>query len=66
MTKKPNSQNIKRKFNNAVELELILKILRYKSENKLPFLEKLITYNNVLCIKTAHEEYDIKTIFQHV
>ena len=66
LTKKTNSQNIKRKFNNALELEIILKILRYKNENNLLFFEKLITHGNILCSKIADEEYDIRTIFPDV
>ena len=63
--KKPNFQTVKRKFNNALELEIILKILRYKNEKNLPFFEKFITHDNVLCSKRNDEDYDIRTIFPH-
>ena len=45
LAKIPNPQNIKRKFNNAFELEIILKILRYKNDNNLVFFEKY-AFNN--------------------
>ena len=64
--KKPNFQTVKRKCNNALELEIILKILRFKNEKNVPFFEKLITYDNVLCSKRDDEDYEIRTIFPNI
>ena len=46
--KKTKLENSKTKFNHAVRFEMHLKIIRYRNENNLAFLEKIITHAEVL------------------
>ena len=56
-------QKIKKKFNQAVDLEIHIKIIQYRSENNLEFLEKIITHADVLCQKGEDGVYEVTKIF---
>ena len=55
----PNLEKTKKTFNQTLGLEIQVKIIRYKNENNLEFLEKLITHAEVICKKREDEEYQI-------
>ena len=61
---KPNIEKTKRKFNQALEFEIYQKVIRYKNENNLDFLDKMITHAEVLCIKQSDGEYQEKKLFK--
>ena len=61
--KKNKLENSKKNFNHAVRFEMNLKIIRYRKENNLAFLEKIITHGEVLCKKREDGEYEIKQVF---
>ena len=62
-SKRPSVKNAKKKVNRFIVHELNKKIIRYKHENNLERLEKLITYAEVLCVKQTDGTYDIKNIY---
>ena len=61
--KKPNLEDTKKRFNQALGLEIHIKTIRYRNENNLAFLEKIITHAEVLCKKREDGEYEIRQVF---
>ena len=58
-----NVEYIKRKLNQALELEIEKKIIRYQNENNVAFFEKNIAYKEILCKKGLDEGYEIRKVF---
>ena len=61
---KPDIGKVKRKFNHALEFEIYQKVLRYKKENNLTYLDKVVTYTGILCTKQNNGEYKINKFFK--
>ena len=61
---KPNLEKIKKKFNQAIEFEIHIKVIRYKNENNLAFFDKVITHEEVLCKKHENGEYQVTEMFK--
>jgi len=62
-SKKPQLEKFKQNFKYEIGTQIKAKQIRYKNENKLPFFDKIITYQNVLCTKTDNELYEIANVF---
>ena len=61
---KPSLERIKKKFNQTMEFEIHLKVIRYENENNIAFFDKVITHEEVLCKKLENEEYQITEVFR--
>ena len=61
---RPSIEKAKKKINETIEDEIKEKLIRYKHENKLDFIEKYITFAEVLCIKQNNGEYQIKKLYK--
>ena len=53
----PDTNNFFLKCNTFLHFEFLKKMLRYKSENRLPFFEKIFTHDRVLCEKDENDEF---------
>ena len=61
--KRTNLEKIKKKFNQAMGLEIQIKAIRYRNEHNLAFFDKMITHSHVLCEKGEDGEYQIREVF---
>ena len=61
---KPNLGKIKKRFNQTMEFEILMKIIRYENENNLAFFDEIITHKKeVLCKKRENEKYQITEVY---
>ena len=58
-----NEEKIRKKFNEYMGSEILIKAFRYKNENNIGLFDKIITHESVLCEKQEDGEYQIREVF---